>query len=152
MSTAQWSVLLCPQQPASFPGLCALSPCCRGRRQISPPTHSWKSSADFSNAKAATPQTTSSLLLDGESLICPTGDSCSILERKVTSLVCSAYSVQYIQDLSSTPLPLQSLLWGHKPASLSSKFHSLVVGGEHQSTQQCQNFKGNAKCCRKWCS
>lgn len=69
------------------------------------------------------------------------GDSSSTLEKKGTSLVCSAYSVQYIQGLSSTRLPLQCLLWGHKPASFSSKFHSLMVGKrapEHSAAPEIQ--------------
>lgn len=73
VSTAQRSALLCSQQPGVFHVLCALCPGCRGGRQISPPTQSWKSFADFSNTKATMPQTTTGLLVDGESLICPSG-------------------------------------------------------------------------------
>lgn len=67
---------VCTAQPTAaclLPWTLCTMPRQQGKKTNFPSTHSWKSSADFSNAKAATPQTTSSLLLEGESLIYPSG-------------------------------------------------------------------------------
>lgn len=60
------------QLPAAWLLLCTLCPVAADEDGF-PLTQSWKSSAGFPNTKAMAPQTTSRVLLDGESLISPGG-------------------------------------------------------------------------------